>query len=166
MEWALSNRGDPLARPIADRHYNRQHIGAPQFVPPGRCVVLLAEDRSALWVTSWPFAEYVKHAWAGAWVCSLFRNEGTHLSSALIREAVAATRWVWGDAPALGMITFVDTHHTLPKQHPGYCYRMAGFREVGKTKSRNLVALQLLPADMPASAPPIGAQLALMEATA
>ena len=61
--WILSHRANPVAREIADRHYNRQKIGAPQFVPPGRCVVLRAHR--ALWVTSWPFREYVKHAWGG-----------------------------------------------------------------------------------------------------
>lgn len=63
--WRLSDRADPAALPVADRHYNRQKIGSPQFVPPGRCLVLLTEDRTALWVTSWPFAEYVRHAWGG-----------------------------------------------------------------------------------------------------
>lgn len=38
--WRLSWRADPRARPLADRHYNRQRIGAAQFVPPGRCLVL------------------------------------------------------------------------------------------------------------------------------
>lgn len=163
MRWTLSHRCDPRARPIADRHYNRQHIGAANFVPPGRCVVLLADDESALWVSSWPYAQYVKHAWAGAWVCSLFRNEGHTLSSALIREALAATRWVWGDPPALGMITFVDTKHTKPKRDPGYCYIKAGFAPVGMTKVNKLVALQIAPDGIPEAAPPLGAQLSLME---
>src|SRR5271167_4064836 len=56
--WRLSHRADTEALPIADRHYNRQKIGSPQFVPPGRCLVLLADDESALWVTSYPFAQY------------------------------------------------------------------------------------------------------------
>ena len=166
MYWTLSHRADPLARPIADRHYNRQKIGAPGFVPPGRCVVLLGNDRKALWVTSWPFAEYVKHEWAGAWVNSLFRNEGTELSSELIRQAIAATRWVWGDAPPLGLITFVDITKTKPKRDPGYCYLMAGFRRVGMTKVNKLVALQLLPEQMPVAAPPVGVQLGLLEVMA
>ena len=70
MIWHLSNRADPRARDIADRHYNRQKPGTPQFVPPGRCCVLYTETDSgkALWVTSYPFAEYVKHQWAGAWI--------------------------------------------------------------------------------------------------
>jgi len=52
-EQKKNNAIENLARPLADRHYNRQKIGAPQFVPPGRCVVLLTEQATALWVTSW-----------------------------------------------------------------------------------------------------------------
>lgn len=161
--WHISHRADPRACALADRHYNRQKIGTPQFVPPGRCLVLLNEDASALWVTSWPFAEYVRHAWAGAWVCSLFRNESAVLSSELIRQAVAATRWYYGDAPALGFITFVDADKTRRKRDPGRCYRKAGWSHVGYTAG-GLVALQLLPGEMDEPAPPMGAQLSLLEA--
>ena len=41
MNWRLSHRADPEARVLADRHYNRQKPGTPQFVPPGRCLVLV-----------------------------------------------------------------------------------------------------------------------------
>ena len=44
MIWEKSNRFDRRAREIADRHYNRQKPGTPQFVPPGRCCVLYAEN--------------------------------------------------------------------------------------------------------------------------
>jgi hypothetical protein len=108
-------------------------------------------------VTSWPFAEYVKHAWAGAWVCSCFRNEGPRLSSELIRDAVAATRAHFGDPPPLGMVTFVDRDKTRRKRDPGRCYRRAGFVHVGETKG-GLVALQLLPHAMPAPEPAGDAQ--------
>ena len=148
MIWQLSHRADPRALPLADRHYNRQKPGTPQFVPPGRCVVLLTADERALWVSSWPFAEYVRHAWAGAWVCSLFRNEGAGLSSELIRQAVAATRAMWGDLPPTGMITFVDRDKTRHKRDPGRCYRKAAWRYVGDTQG-GLAALQLLPIDAP-----------------
>ncbi len=119
--WALSWRADPHGAAIADRHYNRQKIGAAQFVPPGRCLVLTTP--TALWVTSWPLPEYVQHAWAGAWMCSAFRNEGPDLSSSLITEAVAATRWTWPAVPDLGMVTFVDPTKTRPKRDPGRCFR-------------------------------------------
>jgi hypothetical protein len=148
--WRLSHRADPFARVIADRHYNRQKVGTPQFVPPGRCMVLTAETETgvAFWITSWPFAEYVKHAWAGAWVCSAFRNEGAGRSSDLIKQAVAATRAYFGEPPELGMITFVDRSKTRPKRDAGHCYIIAGFRPCGETKG-GLAALQMLPEKMP-----------------
>lgn len=60
MLWERSWRADPRARELADRHYNRQKVGAKQFVPPGRCLVLVIPN-VAFWITSWPFAQYVKH---------------------------------------------------------------------------------------------------------
>jgi hypothetical protein len=160
MRWEVSHRADPRGCALADRHYSRQKTGSPQFVPPGRCVVLVTPESDAVWTTSWPFAEYVKHAWAGAWVCSIFRNESSHLSSELIREAVAATRWVFGEAPPLGMVTFIDRKKTKAKRDPGYCYLMAGFKKCGMTKG-GLYAVQMLPANMPAPAPPIGSQIGM-----
>jgi hypothetical protein len=153
--WCRSHRADPRALPLADCHYTRQKAGTPQFVPPGRCMVLLTPDADALWVTSWPFAEYVKHEWAGAWVCSLFRNEGPVLSSALIREAVAVTRYHFGEPPAVGMVTFVDESKVRRKRDPGRCYRRAGFSPWGRTKG-GLLALGLAPGDMPEATPPLG----------
>ena len=158
--WRLSWRADPVVRALADRHYNRQKVGAAQFVPPGRCLVMLTADKSALWVTSWPYPQYVRHAWAGAWVCSLFRNEGTHLSSDLIRAAVAHTRAHWPDAPELGMVTFVDERHVRPKAHPGYCYLRAGWQHTGRTAA-GLHVLQQLPAQMPPAADLPGAAVPL-----
>jgi hypothetical protein len=149
--WRLSWRNDPTARAIADRHYNRQVIGASGFVPPGRCLVLLA-DSPALWITSWPFAEYVKHAWAGAWVCSCFRNEGDDLSSDLVRQAVSVTRWQWGDNP-LGMVTFVNAAKVRHKRDPGRCFLRAGFRPDGQTQG-GLLAFTLDTASMPPAAAP------------
>lgn len=148
--WTLSDRFDPAALPLADAHYNRRAIGSPQYVPPGRCVCLLSQCRRALWVSSWPYAEFTKHAWAGAWVNSLFRNEGAGLSSELIIEAVALTRAFWPDVPPLGMVSFVDAEKTRHKRDPGRCYRKAGWHHVGYTKG-GLHALQLLPSEMPAA---------------
>lgn len=108
-------------------------------------------------MTSWPFAEFVKHAWAGAWVNSTFRNEGEGLSSELIIEAIAATRGVWPDPPLLGIVTFVDASKVRRKRDPGRCYLRAGFKRVGLTQG-GLIALQMLPGDMPEPAYAIGMQ--------
>lgn len=156
MNWELSDRCEPRARRLADRHYNRQSIGAPNFVPPGRCLVLVTSSEDAFWVTSWPFAEWVRHAWAGAWVCSAFRNEGDTLSSLLIREAIAATRAVW-EPPELGMVTFVNAAKVRHKRDPGRCFLRAGFRPCGETKG-SLLAFQMVPSDMPEPVEALGTQ--------
>ena len=150
--WIASHRADKRALPLADRHYNRQKIGSPQYVPPGRCTCLIAPTLDALWVTSYPFAQYVKHAWAGAWVNSLFRNESHVRASDLIRQAVAITRTVW-EPPSLGIVSFVDPKHVPPTYRHGqaiygYCYLMAGWTHVGFTKA-HLWVWQQLPAAMP-----------------
>jgi hypothetical protein len=160
--WSLSNRADQYSRLIADRHYNRQKIGTDQFVPPGRCVVLYAKtpNGQALWVTSWP--KYARHEWQGAWICTLFRNEGAGKASELILDAVACTRHVFGNPPEIGMVTFIDKNKVKPtkvrgKNTWGRTYELAGFRVCGETKINKLIALQMLPADMPAPQRPLSA---------
>jgi hypothetical protein len=163
MIWQMSHRADPFARKIADRHYNRQKIGTPQFAPTGSCMVLKADTETgrAFWITSYPFAEWVKHAWAGAWICSAFRNEGAGKSSKMIRQAVAATRFYYGEPPELGMVTFVNPEKVREKANPGHCFIIAGFRPCGHTKG-GLLALQLLPNKMPPAEPAIGGQLEMI----
>lgn len=168
MDWQVSWRADPFARDIADRHYTRQSIGADQFVPTGSCLVLkcLTETGRAYWVTSFPKAEWVKHEWAGAWICSAFRNEGTGIrSSKLIRQAVAATRFHYGEPPSLGMVTFVNPEKTTERRSddhaPGWCFLRAKFKPCGHTVVNELPALQLLPANMPTAEPAIGMTHAL-----
>lgn len=161
MRWQLSDRCDPAARKLADRHYNRQSVGAANFVPPGRCLVFRTPEADAFWVTSWPFAEYVRHAWAGAWVNSSFRNESPHLASELITEAVAATLAVWPTPPDLGLVTFIDETKIRHKRDPGRCYRKAGFKVAGRTQS-GLLALILEPRDMPTPFPALRTQMVLV----
>ena len=149
MLWKPSHRADPEAREVADRHYNRQKVGTPQFVPPGRCMVL--KRKGCFWITSFPFARYVKHQWAGAYVCTAFRRERGPLASDLIREAVALTiqhhlitpSWAKDDLPALGMVTFIDPRKVRAKPDFGQCYYRAGFEYAGRTKKDDLIALLL-----------------------
>lgn len=155
MRWCKSNRADPAARRLADRHYNRQKIGAPQFAPTGSCVVFLTDCARAFWITSFPFAEYVKHAWAGAWVCTAFRSEGAGCASMLIRQALAATRAHYGDPPPLGLVTMINRAKVMPvvvrgEKVYGWTWRKAGFREVGETQG-GLLVMQITPDDMPAA---------------
>jgi hypothetical protein len=156
MRWCASHRFDPAAVPLADRHYNRQTIGSPQIAPPGSCCVFLTDDEPsprAFWITSAPYAEHVRHAWPGAWVCSAFRSEGAGCASELIRQAVAATLAHYGPPPELGMVTFIDRDQVRPtivrgEKVWGWTWLKAGFVPCGETKS-GLLAFQMLPSAMP-----------------
>lgn len=135
MTWSKINRADPRGRELADRHYNRRRIGSPQFVPPGKPLVLYRPG--VLWVSLEQV--YQDHEWPGAWVCSIFRNESRELSSDLIRSAVARTIAEWGPLPAPHrMITFVDPAKTTTRRSTrslaGACFRHAGWLEIGRTK--------------------------------
>lgn len=151
MVWTLAHRADPDCLPLADRHYNRQKVGSPQFVPPGRCLVLKAPG--AVWVTSWPFAEYVRHGWPGAMVNSLFRKENDGKASDYIRDALAATRAKWS-VPPEGLVTFIDPLHVTARKIRGrvaiaFSYFEAGFYHVGYTKD-GLWAMHIPVERMPA----------------
>ena len=165
MIWTRVSRADPRTARIADRHYSRQSIGSDQFMPTGSAMVLYARTAfgQAVWGTSAPLAQYVKHAWSGAWMCSIFRNEGAGQASDMIREAVAATRAFYGDPPPIGMVTFIDRAKVRPtivrgRQVWGWTFRRAGFVEVGETIKAKLLALQLLPEHMPPAEAALGMQ--------
>jgi hypothetical protein len=158
--WRLSDRYDPAAVALADRHYSRQKPGTPQFIAPGPYVALISADKTALWVTRWP--RYSQHAWAGAWENSLFRKEGDGLASDMIRYAVAHTRARWPAVPDLGMVTFIDAGKIRHKRDPGRCYLRAGFRHAGYT-GKGLRVLQLLPAEMPGACGIPGAHASMFD---
>jgi hypothetical protein len=172
VNWLLAYRADPRGRALADRHYSRRRVGARQFVPPGRCVVLVSAFGTAVWVTSWQLPEYTRHAWAGAWVNSLFRRERSleddTEASEMIRAAVAVTRSVWPTVPTLGMVSFVDPSKLpgIPRRAHrcevncgrtsvfGYSYERAGFHHVGFTAG-GLWVWQMRPSDMPSPMVPL-----------
>lgn len=133
LAWRIANRADPECRILSDRHYTRRTVGSAQFVAPGRPLVL--HRPGAVWVTL--EQKHQDHAWPGAWVCSIFRNESPTLSSLLIRSAVEATVAAWGPLPTAGLITFVDAGKTVrgrsARSQPGACFRHAGWIEAGRT---------------------------------
>lgn len=159
MLWNVTHRADRRARKLADAHYSRKTIGGEQFAPPGYALVLLTANAQALWVSSYQQDRYAPYP---GWVCSIFRNESAMLSSMLIRQAVAATRYYWGEPPATGMLTFIDASK-VRSCNPGYCFKRAGFKQIGTTK-RGQIILQMRPEAMPAPVMPNNAQMHLWSA--
>jgi hypothetical protein len=70
--WTVADRCDPAARALADRHYSRQTIGATEFLPPGRRLVLLTHDRLSVWGA----VENLDPAGNQRWRVTIFRREG------------------------------------------------------------------------------------------
>ena len=130
--WRRVKRTDPAARRLADRHYSRQTPGARDFMPPGRVFVLLTEDVRAVWgvVENWFRGER-------RWRVVIFRNEGSALSSDLIREATSLTYryWLarWGLPGPLR--TEVNPGKVRHKRDPGRCFLRAGWRVIGESRS-------------------------------
>lgn len=67
--------------------------------------------------------------------CAIFRNEGKHISSSLIRQADAIADATWTDRRHY---TYVDCQK-VASSNPGYCFLKAGWRRCGHTKSGLLV---------------------------
>lgn len=151
MPWRLSYKSAPAVLALADRHYSRQSPGSASMMPPGKSLVLLTDDAQAVWGSLMQLPDLVKHAWPTAWMCTIFRNEGGLLSSELITCAVAATLYEWGGTPPDdGFLTFVN-EAVVKSSNPGYCFKKAGFKIVGRTKARDYLALCLAPEDFPAA---------------
>jgi hypothetical protein len=147
--WQVRHRSDPAARRLADRHYSRGRPGAPWVGPPGRVLVLVTGDETALWVTHWP-APALAQDGLDAWRCSIFRNDGPSPSSVLIGAAMAATLRHWAetrpgspwftDLPGDGWVTWVDPRQ-VASPNPGYCFQQAGWRRDRAWSHRRLVCL-------------------------
>lgn len=122
--WMITRDADPDARRLADNHYSRKTKGAPLFCGPGEKLVLISPDKKALFV--WRKNRYRQDGQEGV-ECTLFRNEGAHISSELIREAVKLARRKW---PGERLFTYVWPS-ALKSTNPGFCFLRAGWRVVG-----------------------------------
>ena len=123
--WRRTTKFDPRAAALADRHYSRRTVGSPQFMPPGRTLVLVTEAGDAVWGTHWPDPALTLDG-LDAWRCSIFRNEGPHLSSDLIVEAMQRTAETWRERPQDGWLTFVRIDK-VRSVNPGACFKAAGW---------------------------------------
>lgn len=138
--WYAIPDGSPRGRWMLNRHYSAIHYlhKRPKlFVGPGQKMVLMTSDGSALFV----WRKFIDRSGQTGVNCAVFRNEGPHLSSLLIREAeeLAWQRW-----PGERLYTYVNAKK-IRSTNPGYCFKMAGWRVCGETVAKKLVILEKLP---------------------
>lgn len=153
--WFGVPDGDARARALYLRHYSaarrvrRYGTGggpSPSFVSAGERQILMTGDCSAVFV--WHRVLIGRQDHQEGVCCSVFRNEGSHLSSDLIREAdaIAWRRW-----PALPRhFTYVSPAH-VRSSNPGYCFLRAGWRRCGTNMDGRLLLLEMLPEWQPVS---------------
>ena len=137
--WLLSRDGDDEARAIFDRHYSRyiyKDGRKPKlFVGPGEKMVLVTPRYDALFV----WRKFIDASGATGVNCSIFRNEGPVLSSTLIGEADALA---WQRWPNERLYTYVNPRVV---RGDGACFKYAGWRRCGRTKTRRLIVLEHIP---------------------
>lgn len=145
INWLPVKDGDPRAYDIMRRHYSfqaytdgrRQNPGYRNrrlFVGPGQKMVLMTVNCDALFV----WRKFIDGSGQQGVNCAVFRNESPILSSTLILEAeqVAHQRW-----PGERLYTYVNATK-IKSRNPGYCFKQAGWRVCGITKTKHLVILE------------------------
>lgn len=137
--WWLTKDGDLDCLALYERHYSAYHYADGRqrklFVGPGEKVVLRTERADALFV----WRNFIDDSGQDGINCAVFRNESSHRSSDLIRQADAIADCLWPDRRHY---TFVRAE-AVRSTNPGFCFQQAGWRKCGMTKS-GLVILERL----------------------
>lgn len=140
--WYEIKDGDARGRAMLNRHYSANHYRDGRvvrlFVGPGEKMVLMTSDSRALFV----WRRFIDKSGQVGVNCAVFRNEGTAMLSSdliLAAEDLARRRW-----PGERFYTYVNPRK-IKSANPGYCFKMAGWRTCGHSKTRHLVILEKLP---------------------
>jgi hypothetical protein len=133
--WWLTKDGDKDCLELYEHHYSAyRYVDGRQrklFVGPGEKVVLRTERGDACFV----WRKFIDDSGQTGVNCAVFRNESTHRSSDLIRQADSIADCLWPDSRHY---TFVDTKK-VQSSNPGFCFIAAGWRRCGWTGSGLLV---------------------------
>lgn len=142
--WLSVRDGDLRALDLFKRHYSYRHRaggqprGSPTFVGQGEKMVLLTQDCRALW--AWQRSTMERASGQIGVCCTVFRNEGSVLSSLLVKEAceLAWQRW-----PGERLYTYVNACK-IRSSNPGCCFLKAGWQRCGWSNG-GLLILEVLP---------------------
>jgi len=137
--WWLTKDGDRDCLDLYERHYSayRYKDGRVRklFVGPGEKVVLRTADGDAMFV----WRKFKDDSGQHGINCAVFRNESSHKSSDLIRQADSIADCIW---PNSRHYTYVDEKE-IASSNPGFCFIAAGWMRLPyRTKSRGLIILE------------------------
>lgn len=136
--WERVGKFDKRTAALADRHYSRRKIGSPQFMPPGQTIILWHPDGAVFgWWRPHPSSGIKAMNGLDGWTCTIFRNESPHRSSELI---LAAEQFIEDCGPS-GLLTYV-WDKKIKSANPGYCFKMAGYKAIGRSADKRKTLLQ------------------------
>lgn len=138
--WERVGKFDPRTAALADRHYSRRKIGSPQFMPPGQTIILHQPGAVFGWWRPHPDSGLQSMNGLDGWTCTIFRNEGTGLSSTLILDAERALVEYATDCGPDGMLTYVWAAK-IRSSNPGCCFKKAGWKKRGPSADKRKVLL-------------------------
>lgn len=134
--WYLTKDGDRSCLALYERHYSayRYKDGRKRllFCGPGEKIVLRTANCDAFFV----WRRFIDASGEAGINCAVFRNEGPHRSSQLIRQADEIADFCW---PGERHYTYVCPA-AVRSHNPGFCFLMAGWRRCKyRTKSGLMV---------------------------
>jgi hypothetical protein len=133
--WEIVPKCDPGCARLFDGHYSRRKRsrGSLHFMPPGQTLVLAAPGAVFGWWRPHPASGQSAYNGLDGWTCTVFRNIGPELSSALILAAEELLVSTIGDCGPSGLLTYVH-RRKVKSPNPGYCFKVAGYRRIGRSK--------------------------------
>ena len=140
--WYVTKDGDTACLKLYERHYSSHAYKDGRerklCVGPGEKIILRTWEGDAMFA----WRNFIDDSGQEGINCAIFRNESNHLSSDIIRQADSIADHVW---PGERHYTFVDAKR-VRSSNPGACFKHAGWRRCGRTKS-GLVILERMPND-------------------
>lgn len=140
MSWRITTKGDRDACALADRHYSRRKVGAPQFMPPGQTLCLVATGAVWGWWRPHPDSGLVAMNGLDGWTCTIFRNETAARSSDLILDAEKALADSGLGCGPDGMLTYVFDRR-VRSSNPGFCFKCSGWVKRGRSADKRKTLL-------------------------
>ena len=141
-DWYLTKDGDRTILALYERHYSAYRYADGRvrnlFAGPGEKIVLRTQYGDAGFV----WRNFVCDRGELGINCAFFRNEGSVLSSELVRQADNIADAIW---PCGRHYTYVDPA-AVRSRNPGYCFLAAGWVKCGMTATGKLVLERRRPA--------------------
>jgi len=135
--WWITKDGDKDCLELYERHYSAYQYKDGRerklFAGPGEKIVLRTEAADAMFV----WRRFIDGSGECGINCAVFRNEGPHLSSDLVRQADKIADRIWS---CCRHYTYVNPEK-IRSANPGFCFIAAGWKNTKRTTKGGLMIL-------------------------